>query len=60
MIFHKSLFDLKRDKLGSVIVDPSVLVESNNPDLDYDEYRQCVNRNVIINPTKLQAKNFFG
>ena len=60
MIFHKSLFDLKRDKLGSVIVDPSVLVESNNPDLDYDEYRKCVNRNIIINPNKLQAKNFFG
>jgi len=32
----------KRDRFGNMIVDPSVLRETEKMNLDYEEYRKCL------------------
>jgi hypothetical protein len=41
-VFDKTQFEYKRDRFGNIIIDPSVLKETENMNLDYEEYCKCL------------------
>jgi hypothetical protein len=41
-VFDKTQLVFKRDRFGNMIVDPSVLRETEKMNLDYEEYRKCL------------------